>query len=207
MKHMWSVVADERAALATDLSDLTDAPWETPSLCGRWTVREMVAHQTATASLNPGTFLLRLAANGFNFEKFSDAEIRRHLGATPADTLDRFRAIETSTSAPPGPKVSWLGETIVHSEDIRRPLGVAHTYPAEAVQAVLDFYKGSNTLIGTKKRIDGLRLQATDRAWSHGDGPVVEGPMLDLLLAATGRAAGCENLTGDGVSTLRFRCT
>ena len=40
------------------------------------------------------------------------------------------------------------------------------TYPTDAVQSVLDFYKGSNTLIGTKSRIDGLTLKATDADWT-----------------------------------------
>ena len=206
MDTMWTVVRAERGALADDLNGLSDAQWEIPSLCPRWTVQDVVAHQTATASLSPVTFFVRFAVKGFNFDRFADGEIARRKGATPAETLARFRTVRESTSAPPGPKLSWLGETIVHSEDIRRPLGIAHTYPDDAVRSVLDFYKGSNTLIGTKSRIRGLQLKATDQDWSHGGGPLVEGPMLNLLVAATGRAAGCDGLSGDGVDTLRARC-
>jgi hypothetical protein len=101
--------------------------------------------------------------------------------------------------------MSWLGETLVHSEDIRRPLGIRHVYPTDAVASVLDFYKGSNTLIGTKDRIAGLTLKATDTDWTHGSGPLVEGPILSLLIAAAGRAAGCDDLTGEGVELLRSR--
>ena len=36
---------------------------------------------------------------------------------------------------------------------------------------MLDFYKNSNTLIGTKNRIAGLTLKATDTDWTHGSGP------------------------------------
>ena len=203
---MWTVVAAERGALADDLDGRSDAEWKTPSLCPRWTVQDVVAHQSATASLSPVTFFVRFAAKGFNFDKFADGEIARHKGATPSETLAGYRRVRGSTSAPPGPKLSWLGETIVHAEDIRRPLGIAHTYPDDAVRAVLDFYKGSNTLIGTKSRIRGLRLNATDQDWSHGEGRLVEGPLLDLLLAATGRASGCDGLSGDGVDILRARC-
>lgn len=69
-----------------------------------------------------------------------------------------------------------------------------------------DFYKGSNTLIGAKNRISGLRLRATDSDWTHGEGPEVDGPLLSLLMAMTGRGAGCDGLTGVGVETLRSRC-
>ena len=206
MTDLWTTVAAERGALADDLEGLTDAQWETPSLCAGWSVRDVVAHQSGTADLNPATFVVALARNGFSFTKFVDAGIRRHRGSSPAETLQIFRSLQHSTSAPPGPKLSWLGETIVHSEDVRRPLGIGHSYPADAVRDVMGFYAGSNTLIGTKRRIAGLRLRATDQDWTHGEGALVEGPLLDLLLAATGRAAGCDALAGDGVGTLRSRC-
>jgi uncharacterized protein (TIGR03083 family) len=169
-------------------------------------VQDLVADQSATASLCPVTFFVRFAGKGFNFDRFADGEIARQKGATPAATLARYRTVRGSTSAPPDSKLSWLSETIVHSEDIRRPLGIAHTCPDDALRAVLDFYKGSTTLIGTKSRIRGLRLKATDQDWSHREGRLVEGPMLDLLLAATGRVSGCDGLSGDGADTLRARC-
>ena len=206
MTDLWSTVAAERGALAADLADLSDQQWKTPSLCEDWTVREMLAHQSGTASMSTPKFFARFAAAGFNFPRFADREIQRHLGDSPRATLAEFRDLQHSTSSPPGPKTSWLGEVIVHSEDIRRPLGISHTYPPEAVRQVLDFYKTSNALIGTKSRIADLRLSATDEDWSHGDGPAVEGRLIDLLMAATGRGVACESLTGDGVSTLRHRC-
>jgi hypothetical protein len=111
----------------------------------------------------------------------------------------------TSVKHPPGPTQTWLGETIVHSEDIRRALGIQHKYPADAVVTVADFYKGSNLLIGSKSRIAGLRLQATDATWSHGTGPEVSGPILSLVMAMTGRKQADDDLAGDGVATLRSR--
>jgi uncharacterized protein (TIGR03083 family) len=207
MSDMWSTVAAERGALAADLADLSDQQWKTPSLCDGWTVREVLAHQTGTASMSTPKFLTRLAAAGFRFPTFANREIQRHLGDSPRATLAEFRDKQHSTSSPPGPKLSWLGEVIVHSEDIRRPLGIRHEYPASAVRQVFDFYKGSNTLIGTKSRIADLRLTATDDDWNHGEGPTVEGRLIDLLMAATGRGVACESLAGDGVSTLRLRCS
>ena len=93
----------------------------------------------------------------------------------------------------------------MHAEDIRRPLGIEHHYPAEAVVRVADFYKGSNLLIGSKNRIDGLSLRATDADWSHGTGPEVSGPIMSLVMAMTGRKAADDDLSGDGVATLRSR--
>ena len=88
---------------------------------------------------------------------------------------------------------------------VARSLGVTHAYPPGAVVAVADFYKGSNLLIGSKNRIAGLTLRATDADWSHGTGPEVKGPVLSLALAMTGRTVADDGLVGDGVATLRSR--
>jgi len=206
MPDIWTTIAAERGALADDLANLAPAQWDTPSLCGEWTVRDIVAHMSATASLNPATFFVNMAKAGFNFDRFANGQIAKHRGPDPAATLNEFRGLRDSTSAPPGPKTSWLGEVVVHGEDVRRPLGIRHTYAPEAVRQVIDFYQGSNMLIGSKKRIDGLALAATDDDWQHGQGERVEGPLLSLLLAMTGRGAACDDLAGPGVQMLRGRC-
>ena len=91
------------------------------------------------------------------------------------------------------------------SEDIRWPLGLKRAYPIAPVVPVLDFYKGSNVLIGTKKRIEGVTLTATGTAWTHGSGPLVEGPALSLLMAAPGREAHLDDLSGPAPSALQGR--
>lgn len=126
MPDLWTLVAAERGAIADDVAGLTPAQWATTTLCPAYTVRDVVAHLTATASLNPGTFFVRFAGARFNFDKFARGEIDRHLAADPEATLAAFRSVQNSTSAPPGPKASWLGEVVVHSEDVRRPLGITH---------------------------------------------------------------------------------
>ncbi len=206
MTDIWTTIAAERGALADELSALTPARWDTPSLCAAWTVRDVVAHLSATASMSPVKFFAGMARAGFSFTKFSKGEMAKHRGQDPAATLADFRSLQHSTSAPPGPKVSWLGEIVIHGADIRRPLGISHTYEPGAVRQVIDFYKGSNMLSGAKKRIAGLALHATDDDWRHGQGEPVEGPLLALLLAMTGRAAACDDLTGPGVAALRHRC-
>ena len=205
MDDMWAVVATERGALADDLATLDDPAWDTPSLCTDWTVRDTVAHMVGTAEMTPPKFLGKMAASGFSFQKMVAKDIAEKRGASPAATLQRLRDVRDRRTAPPGPRTSWLGETIVHAEDVRRPLGLARVYPMEAVVAVADFYQGSNTLIGSKRRIEGLALKATDTDWSHGSGAPVEGPMLSLLLAMTGRTVACQDLIGEGVVTLRSR--
>ena len=202
---IWPVIHDERKALAADLRGRTGDEWAAVSLCGPWTVRDVLAHMTSAASLTPPAFFTKLIGSGFNFEKVQESGVAANRGSSAADTMARFEAVVTSTRHPPGPTDTWLGETIVHAEDIRRPLGIEHQYPTEAVVRVADFYKGSNLLIGSKKRIEGLTLSATDTEWSHGTGPELAGPILSLVMAMTGRKEPLDDLTGDGVATLRSR--
>jgi uncharacterized protein (TIGR03083 family) len=201
----WPTIHAERKALAADLEGVTDEQWSTPSLAEGWTVRHVLGHMTATASMTPPTFFAKLLASGFRFNAMVDKDIAANCQGTPADTLSRFRARIDSSSHPPGPVDAWLGETIVHSEDIRRPLGIVHAYPVDAVTRIADFYRRSNLVVGGKKRVAGLTLRATDADWSVGTGPEVAGPAVAIVLAITGRPAGLDDLAGDGVETLRQR--
>jgi uncharacterized protein (TIGR03083 family) len=202
---VWGTIHAERKALAADLTKLTDQQWATPSLCGSWTVRDVLAHMAATARMGPPQFIGRFVLSGFNFDKVQTNNIAVERGRSPADTLARFGTVLDSSKHPPGPSDTWLGEVIVHSEDIRRVLGIKHAYPTDAAVQVANFYKNSNLLIGAKARIAGLKLRATDTDWAHGDGAEVAGPIVSLILAMTGRRAGLDDLAGDGVAILRTR--
>jgi uncharacterized protein (TIGR03083 family) len=202
---VWSKVADERRSLVDDLRRLSDEQWDTPSLCEGWSVRDVVAHLAASARISPFAFLPKLAKAGFSLSKMQDRDIAELRGASPAATLANLEAVVTSTSAPPGPKVTWLGEVVIHGEDARRPLGLRRSYPSDHTVPVADFYKGSNLVVGAKKRIAGVQLRATDAAWTHGEGPEVSGRLIDLILAMTGRRAVLDDLTGPGVDVLRSR--
>ena len=70
---------------------------------------------------------------------------------------------------------------------------------------MIGFYARSNLLIGGKKRVAGLTLRASDTDWSHGDGPVVEGPAMSLLMVTAGRAAHLDELSGPGLDAVRRR--
>ena len=204
---IWSLVHAERAALAADLGDLTDQQWMTPSLCTEFTVREVLAHLTAGASLNPVRWLAGVIRCRFDFDKQVAMRLAEQLGATPAETLARFCSVVTSTTKPPLPTAAMLGESIVHAEDIRRPLGIHRDYPITTLTQLANYYQGSDLVVLAKGRIVGLRLQASDGPFATGSGPLVSGSTLALIMAMTGRVIYCDELDGDGAATLRARCT
>jgi uncharacterized protein (TIGR03083 family) len=201
----WPLIHTERAALADDLEKIDDDAWRTPSLCAEWSVREVLGHITATAKMTPVKFFTGFAGAGFNFNAMTSKDVTRETAGTPAEGLTNFRSLINATTHPPGPVEAMVGEAIIHGEDIRRPLGIRREYPMEAVVRVGDFYKNSNMIVGAKNRIGGLHLVASDTEWSTGSGPEVRGPMLSLVLAMTGRSAAVDDLSGDGVETLRSR--
>src|SRR5215469_16877624 len=203
---IWSLVHAERAALAADLGDLTDQQWMTPSLCTEFTVREVLAHLTAGASLNPVRWLAGVIRCRFDFDKQVAMRLAEQLGTSPDETLSRFRGVVTSTTKPPLPTAAMLGEAIVHAEDIRRPLGIHRGYPITTLTLLASYYAGSDLVVPAKGRIAGLRLSASDGPFATGSGPVVSGSTLALIMAMAGRVTYCDNLDGDGVATLRARC-
>ncbi len=201
----WPLIHAERAALAAELAELTGQQWAIPSLCDLFTVREVLAHLTAGASLTRVRWMAGVIRCRFDFDRQVALRLAEQLGATPAETLERFRRVITSTTKPPLPVVAMLGETIVHGEDIRRPLGFERDYPVTTLTAVAGYYQGSELPVNTKKRARGLQVTATDGPFTAGAGPRVSGTTLALIMAMAGRARYCDELDGDGVATLRER--
>ena len=201
----WSLIHAERAALAADLAELTEQRWATRSLCDQFTVREVLAHLTAGASLNPVRWMAGVLRCRFDFDRQVAMRLAEHLGATPAETLARFGRVITSTAKPPLPIVAMLGETIVHGEDIRRPLGIEREHPVTTLTTVAAYYQGSDLPVLARRRAHGLRLTATDGPFAAGAGPWVSGTTLALVMAMAGRAPYCDELDGDAVAILRER--
>ena len=203
--NQWPLIRAERVALIADLENATDAQWSTQSLCSAWTVRDVLAHMTTTAKMTPGRFFGKMASAGFRFNAMNDQGVKDELGATPADTLGAFKAVVDRTTSPPGPLDAMVAEAVIHSQDIRRPLGIVHTFPPEALTLVGDFVIRGNLLLGGKRRATGLTLSASDVAWTRGAGPEVKGPLASIILALTGRRAALADLSGDGLATLTGR--
>jgi uncharacterized protein (TIGR03083 family) len=199
MTDEWQAVAQERAALVADLEWLGVGAWRTPSLCEGLSVEEVVAHLTAGASSGPARWLAGLARCRFDVDRMVDMRLREQLGTSPDETLRRFRGVVDSRTAPSGHVDGWLGEIVVHGEDVRRPLGIDHAYAPAALERVARFYAARDFTVPSKRRTAGLRLEASDGPFAAGEGPLVRGRTVDLVLAMAGRPVALERLDGPGV--------
>ncbi|MEU7576698.1 maleylpyruvate isomerase family mycothiol-dependent enzyme [Streptomyces sp. NPDC041068] len=205
-EDVWSLVHVERAALIEDLTRLDDEQWELPSLCAGWTVHDVVAHLVDTARTTRLRFMGGLVRARFDFHRQNARGVERERGAFPQETLERLRQVASRRTGPPAPLDTRLVEEVVHGEDIRRPLGIAHAYPPEAVARSLRLQvRTSASFGGAKERVAGLQLASTDTDVLIGepDGPQVRGTALSLLLAVSGRDEALDELDGPGLAALR----
>jgi uncharacterized protein (TIGR03083 family) len=205
MADLMPMVHEERASLSDFLGTLAPDQWSTPTWCEHWNVQELVGHLIAAAHITAPHFFAGFVTKGFSFDKFVDSDLRQYATGTPAEVKQRFDEIITSTRKPPGPAYVALGEVMVHGEDIRRTHGAKGDHKPEHLTTLAELYRKTGAPLYAKKRLDGLRVQATDVDWSAGDGPVVEGPCMSLILAMVGRGGALDDCAGPGIETLRAR--
>jgi uncharacterized protein (TIGR03083 family) len=203
--HLWALVHAERAALAEDLSGLSAEQWRHGTLCGKWDVEQVVAHLTAAASLNQWKWLRSMVGARFRPDVHNQRRLVEHRGSTPTETLDRFRAVIASTTAPSAHVPAYLGEVVVHAQDIRHPLGLARTPSIEALTLVAAFFARRDFAVASRTHIAGLQLRADDGPFIAGSGSLVTGSTLALVMSMAGRAAYVDELDGPGVQLLRSR--
>jgi uncharacterized protein (TIGR03083 family) len=193
----------ERAELSAFLSTLSAEQWATQSLCERWTVKDVVAHMISYEDLD--TFgLMKRFAKGY-VVRANQVRVDEFSSLSPQELLDYLNnhLQPRGLTAGFGGMIALVDGTI-HHQDIRRPLGLPRTIPADRLQRVLQSVP-ANPRLGAWRRIRGLRLQATDINWSHGKGPDVTGTGEALLMAMAGRPAVIDELTGPGKPTLAAR--
>ncbi|MFI2101884.1 hypothetical protein ACH436_01200 [Isoptericola sp. NPDC019693] len=93
----------------------------------------------------------------------------------------------------------------MHGQDVRTPLAIPRVPPVAATTAVARFFVARDFTVPGRSVARGLRLEATDGPFAHGDGPVVRGSTLALVMALSGRPAFCDDLSGEGVVRMRER--
>jgi len=201
----WSLIHAERVRVADMLDGLTVRQWQAGSLCTGWTVEQVAAHLSAAASTGTWAWIRSIVRAGFNADRHNARLLARYLGDTPEQTARRFRSLVSSTVAPTKDYAAVLGEVIVHGQDIAEPLGIDLIPDPAAVHEVAAFFAAKDFAVNSHRLVNGLTLQATDADFTAGDGPLVQGPLLHLVMAMAGRPHYLTELDGDGVAELHQR--
>jgi uncharacterized protein (TIGR03083 family) len=200
---VWAAIDAERSSLADLLATLTPQEWDVRSLCPEWTVREVAAHITLS-HVAPGRALVEgLRYRGSFNTMVRETARRRARAESDAQLIARMRAMPGSRKHPIGTSyLDPLVDSLVHGQDIAVPLGRPREMPVDAAVTAADRVWSMGFPFGARRKLRGLRFEATDAEWAQGDGTVLRGPIAVLLLVLTGRRARLGELTGAGVAVL-----
>jgi uncharacterized protein (TIGR03083 family) len=196
---------EERADFAAFLATLPRQQWQAPTLCEGWRVREVVAHVISYDDLGLRGLFGYVVQGRFWPARVNAVALARYDKRSPEQLLALLADHLQPRGLPAalGGRVA-LTEALIHHQDIRRALGQPRTIPPQRLLPALRTALIAPDINGLW-RIRGVRLAATDLAFSAGAGPLVRGQAEALLMAMAGRRGVAGELSGPGRSKLARR--
>jgi uncharacterized protein (TIGR03083 family) len=198
--------AANRRMLADFFDSLDGNQLETRSLCSAWTVREVLGHLVMPLTGGLGGFLLQVVRARGSVNRASEA-VASQLARRPVSdltTLLRDNA-DLHGKAPGVGPMGQLADGCVHLRDCARPLGLPDDVGLDDWRMVLEWLPSGVPGLVPRRRVNGLRLVATDQEWSWGAGEEITGPSEALAMALCGRAVALDDLDGPGADLLSSR--
>ena len=204
MTDDWKNAAKARTDFADMIETLSAEQLAADTLCAGWSAQDVAGHLVSFIDLSLPAMMLSMAKGGFNVDKAWSANAKKYAAQDASKIASTLRNNASHPSAmksfPPG---LTTVDAAVHTQDVRRPLGLSGSLDPEVLREALDFctsHKKSKMMVPPKD-IAGLRLEATDIDWSWGAGDLVSGPAEAILMGINRRDTRAE-LTGDGVNKL-----
>ncbi len=212
-EYVWDVVDAQRRVVADLLSGLADEQWREPSLCEGWTVRDVAGHLASQYTTSVSAVVAAMVRARGSLDRATTELAVRH-GRRPTEELvEEIRALVGVRRRPAViGDVEVLTDILVHGMDVAVPLGLDYPVPADAAAVSASRVWAApwhlRRAFPSTRRYAGIRLAASDAAWSRGEGAAAEAPMSVLLLLLTGRdAAALPRLHGEGADHLRRSLT
>jgi uncharacterized protein (TIGR03083 family) len=206
MTDTFTLIAQQRLAVADVLETLRGDEWSSPSLCEGWRIQEAAAHLTMPFRVSNPRFFLGVVGAGGNVAKVMDRFAKGHSSEPAEQLIACLRDNAGSHFVPPTfPDVASLNEIVVHGFDVAIPTGRHVEVPEEVSRLVLDYLVSPKAgTVHTKRRLaNGVHLVSTDSSWSWGSGPEVRGTNFGLIMVLARRPIGFDHVSGEGVDLIR----
>lgn len=204
MAEGWETAAKARTDFADMIDGLSAEQLGADTLCAGWSAQDVAGHIVSFVEMSLPTMMFSMAKGGFNVDKAWHANAKKYGAQSASAIVSKLRANAAKPSAMKSfPAGLTTTDVAVHTQDIRRPLGLSGELDPGVLRDALDFctsHEKGKMQVPTED-IAGLRLEATDIDWSWGSGDLVSGPAEAILMAINRRDTRSE-LTGDGVAKL-----
>lgn len=208
MTDGWTLAAKARNDFADMIDSLTPEQAGSPTLCAGWSAHMVAAHVVTFVDVPLPKFMFNVMKARGDFDAAADNMASKIAERPTSDLVATIRSkASKKSSLPMFPGELTATDTVVHTQDVRRALDLPGAPTPELITMALDFLttdKKAKLFLEENGLLDGLRLEATDLDWSHGDGELVRGAGEALVMAMTRRPV-FDELTGAGVATLQSR--
>ncbi len=198
----WNEAAKARNEFADLFESLDDSQQATTSLSSAWDARGVLCHLTSFTEATAFGFMKHLAKGKFNFDQVSQNMVNEMSDRSSEDVVAALRKNAAKGAPMPGfPEAMTTSDVVIHTQDVRRPLGLAESTSPELVQATLNFLttaKQAKQMVDLKPMTN-VRLEATDSDWAFGTGAVINGTSEALMMALANRPV-LDELSGEGLA-------
>ncbi len=197
----WELAGKARRDFADMIEALTPDQLQQQSQCGAWTAEGVLAHIASFVETGFGGFVGTMVKSRFDFDKVSVSMANTQLQRSVPEVLASLRSQATKSAAMPMfPEEMTVTDIAIHTQDVRRPLGLPGALDSEVLRTALDFMTTNKKakMMVTNKSLDGVRLVANDMDWSYGTGAEITGTG-EAILMALGNRDVLDELSGDGL--------
>jgi len=190
--HWGAHIAASLTATADLLDSLRPEQWAAPSLCGRWTVRDVAGHLVWRLG-SSNRELARTLSNAWvghfwNPHRAVDVLSRGEAEALPHALTAQIRLIALERAAGRGRTgIIELSEAVVHGYDLSYPLGL-HPNVLPMASGAVALRRSLIAPTEIKAVLRARTLVATDADWRIGHGPDLPGTAEAIVLFLYGRA-------------------
>jgi len=198
------VLRRQQQQLADIFATLSPDQFTRGSLCRAFDIHLVLAHLVAQLSTSPLKRGLTIARNRRNHQS-AQLELAMAVGKQgPSQLVERYvDLIAAQRQLAPKMVVERLADTVIHTVDVCRPLGLKLPVMDFDFAPILSFLASDTALVDfVAAPLPNVTFMATDAAWRAGRGPEVRGASLDLALAMTARPNATRGLTGPGIESV-----